>query len=89
MGDAEDQMVDPLAPRGRGAGSVEGDRSRADGAGIDIPFQTVVQLWHDQTEEIDGIRGRQREGWPRQPGNRAPPRQARKSYFSLLTGYPM
>lgn len=35
-----------------------------DEAGIDIPFPTRVMLFHDQTEETDGIRGRQREGWP-------------------------
>lgn len=58
---------------------IEAIKKSLDDAGVDIPFQTVVQLWHDQTEEIDGIRGRQREGWPRQPGNRPPPRPARKS----------
>lgn len=33
-------------------------------AGIDRPFETRVQLLHDQTEEADGRRGVQREGWP-------------------------
>ncbi|UWQ21203.1 mechanosensitive ion channel family protein [Jannaschia sp. W003] len=33
-------------------------------AGIDMPFPTQVTLWHDQTEAVDGQRGRQREGWP-------------------------
>jgi small-conductance mechanosensitive channel len=33
-------------------------------AGIDLPFPTRVVLFHDQTEESDGDRGRQREGWP-------------------------
>ena len=47
-----------------------------DAAGIDMPFETVVQLWHDQTEETDGVRGRQREGWPRRP-DAPPPRPAR------------
>jgi small conductance mechanosensitive channel len=42
------------------------------GAGIDLPFPTSVVLFHDQTEETDGDRSRQREGWP--PG-RHPPRQ--------------
>lgn len=32
--------------------------------GIDMPYETQVQLWHDQTEARDGIRGKQREGWP-------------------------
>jgi small-conductance mechanosensitive channel len=33
-------------------------------AGIDLPFPTRVVLLHDQTEETDGDRSRQREGWP-------------------------
>ena len=39
-------------------------------AGIDLPFPTRVVLLHDQTEETDGDRTRQREGWP--PGRNAP-----------------
>lgn len=33
-------------------------------ASIDLPFPTQVVLLHDQTEESDGDRTRQREGWP-------------------------
>lgn len=33
-------------------------------AGIDLPFPTRQILFHDQTEETDGDRARQREGWP-------------------------
>lgn len=33
-------------------------------AGIDLPFPTQQLLFHDQTEEGDGDRSRQREGWP-------------------------
>ena len=33
-------------------------------AGIDLPFPTNVVLLHDQTEDTDGDRTRQREGWP-------------------------
>ncbi|MGB7087364.1 MAG: mechanosensitive ion channel family protein [Phormidesmis sp.] len=33
-------------------------------AGIDLPFPTRQILFHDQTEESDGDRTRQREGWP-------------------------
>ena len=33
-------------------------------AGMDLPFPTQVVLFHDQTEETDGDRTRQREGWP-------------------------
>lgn len=32
--------------------------------GIDLPFPTYQILFHDQTEETDGDRTRQREGWP-------------------------
>jgi small-conductance mechanosensitive channel len=35
-----------------------------DEAGIDMPYNTQVQLFHDQTEETDGDRDHQREGWP-------------------------
>jgi len=38
--------------------------------GIDLPFPTQQILFHDQTEETDGDRSHQREGWPagNQPG---------------------
>jgi small-conductance mechanosensitive channel len=39
-------------------------------AGVDLPFPTQVVLFHDQTEETDGDRTRQREGWP--PGDNPP-----------------
>ena len=39
-------------------------------AGIDLPFPTNVVLLHDQTEQADGDRTRQREGWP--AGDRPP-----------------
>ena len=39
--------------------------------GIDLPYPTTVMLLHDQTEETDGDRRRQREGWP---AGRNPPR---------------
>ncbi len=34
-----------------------------DEAKIDMPYETHVQLIHDQTEATDGDRGAQREGW--------------------------
>jgi small conductance mechanosensitive channel len=37
-------------------------------AGIDLPFPTTQILFHDQTEETDGDRRHQREGWPAGPG---------------------
>ncbi|MES1026391.1 mechanosensitive ion channel family protein [Gloeocapsa sp. BRSZ] len=40
--------------------------------GIDLPYPTRQILFHDQTEETDGIRNRQREGWP--AGNKEVPK---------------
>lgn len=39
-------------------------RERFPAAGIDLPYPTQVMLFHDQTEDADGDRSRQREGWP-------------------------
>lgn len=39
--------------------------------GIDLPYPTTQVLFHDQTEETDGDRAHQREGWP--AGNREVP----------------
>jgi small-conductance mechanosensitive channel len=44
------------------------------GRGIDLPFSTYQVLFHDQTEEADGDRTRQREGWPVRNGSVARPR---------------
>jgi hypothetical protein len=49
-----------------------------DEAGIDMPFETQVMLVHDQTEEIDGSRGKQREGWPKRRDG-VQPRSAREA----------
>ncbi|MEM0898592.1 MAG: mechanosensitive ion channel family protein [Pseudomonadota bacterium] len=43
-----------------------------DAAGIDMPYPTNVMLFHDQTEEHDGMRSKQREGWPARPGEDDP-----------------
>ena len=43
-----------------------------DAAGIDMPYETQVHLFHDQTEEVDGRRGEQREGWPAGPNGERP-----------------
>jgi small-conductance mechanosensitive channel len=42
--------------------------------GIDLPFPTTQVLFHDQTEDTDGDRRRQREGWPAGRGDVPPPR---------------
>ena len=43
--------------------------------GVDIPYMTQTVLLHDQTDENDGDRTRQREGWP--AGKEAAPRPRR------------
>ena len=43
---------------------------------IDLAYPTQVILFHDQTEETDGDRVRQREGWPAGPNPPAPRRRA-------------
>ncbi len=43
---------------------LEAIKMRLTHEGIDLPFPTQVLLFHDQTEETDGDRSRQREGWP-------------------------
>jgi len=45
------------------------------GAGMDLPYPTQVVLFHDQTEETDGDRKRQREGWP---AGKNPPKPRRQ-----------
>lgn len=62
-------QAEVLQTRGRVIAAV---KNALEVAGIDMPFETVVQLWHDQTEETDGIRGRQREGWPPRPDGSQP-----------------
>ena len=43
-----------------------------DEAKIDMPYETQVHLFHDQTEETDGDRSAQREGWPAPKEGEAP-----------------
>ena len=46
-----------------------------DEARIDMPYETKVHLFHDQTEETDGDRAAQREGWAqRKEGDNPKPR---------------
>jgi small conductance mechanosensitive channel len=50
-------------------------KSALDRAAVDIPYPTTTVLFHDQTDEADGDRRRQREGWPAgddPPGPRQP-----------------
>lgn len=50
-------------------------KERMDDEAIDMPFPTQVMLFHDQTEETDGDRTKQREGWP---AGKNPPKAARQ-----------
>lgn len=43
---------------------IEAVYRKLDENGIDMPYPTQVVLFHDQTEEVDGNRAEQREGWP-------------------------
>jgi small-conductance mechanosensitive channel len=43
---------------------LENAYKKLDEAGIDMPYPTQMILFHDQTEEVDGDRANQREGWP-------------------------
>jgi len=47
--------------------------------GIDLPFPTQQILFHDQTEESDGDRRRQREGWPAGNEDQGVPRSRQQS----------
>ncbi|WP_237058675.1 mechanosensitive ion channel family protein [Microbulbifer sediminum] len=57
-----------------GSAVVRAIKLALDEARIDMPFETRVQLFHDQTEENDGDRDRQREGWPIPEGGAPRPR---------------
>lgn len=46
---------------------LEAIKNALSAGGIDLPYPTQQILLHDQTEEIDGYRTRQREGWPAPP----------------------
>jgi small conductance mechanosensitive channel len=49
-------------------------------AGIDLPYPTSQVLLHDQTEETDGDRLRQREGWPARADQKNPRSLVRARY---------
>ena len=56
--------ISVVLARGRVIAAIRDALTRA---GIDMPYPTQVMLFHDQTEEVDGDRARQREGWPAGP----------------------
>jgi small conductance mechanosensitive channel len=62
-------------------------KNALDEAGIDMPFETQVHLFHDQTEEQEGDRTQQREGWPAPKKGSTMPRwkakeEERKKYLA-------
>ena len=59
-----------------------------DEAGIDMPYDTQVQLFHDQTEEVDGRRSEQREGWPAGDRDPRPAREAEREARGAEQGSP-
>ncbi len=50
-----------------------------DDKGIDMPYETQMHLLHDQTEETDGDRRRQREGWTVPAEHQDVPRSRREA----------
>lgn len=53
--------------------------------GIDLPFPTQQILFHDQTEDTDGNRRRQREGWPAGKGDVPPARTIGGTLQQIVT----
>jgi len=51
---------------------IPGIKRALDDAKIDMPYETKVHLFHDQTEETDGDRDKQREGWPSNKNGKNP-----------------
>jgi small conductance mechanosensitive channel len=68
---SESSRADVLAVQDRVLAAI---KNRLSDAGVDLPFPTQVVLFHDQTEETDGDRTTQREGWPAAPGDAPKPR---------------
>lgn len=58
-------------------------KAKLSASGIDMPFPTQVLLFHDQTEETDGDRRHQREGWPAGDGDVPKPLKIAQSLTNL------
>jgi small-conductance mechanosensitive channel len=82
----ESRRATVVATRGRVIAAV---RKALGEAGIDLPYPTRTVLLHDQTEDADGDRARQREGWPAD-GRSAPrpPDEARNARREAGQGEP-
>jgi small-conductance mechanosensitive channel len=79
------KMSDVLIARDKVLAEV---KRRLQAAGIDLPYPTRQVLLHDQTEETDGDRRRQREGWPAGPGEVPRPRAAVRDAAAREDGAP-
>jgi small-conductance mechanosensitive channel len=55
-------------------------KNRLTAEGIDLPFPTQQILFHDQTENIDGDRSGQREGWPVRQNEASYPRASGRQH---------
>jgi len=58
---------------------LRGIKRSFDHHGLDLSYPTQQLLFHDQTEETDGDRQRQREGWPAGRGELPKPRAQNNS----------
>jgi small-conductance mechanosensitive channel len=65
-------------------GAIEAVKRALTEAGLDLPFPTTQVLFHDQAEETDRDRRRQREGWP--AAGRAAPRPRWQALGDALPG---
>ena len=63
-------------------------RRRLGENGTDLPYPTHQILFHDQTEETDGDRARQREGWPAGRGTTPRPRSIAQSLRLVAESLP-
>jgi len=61
-----------------------GIKNKLTANGIDLPFPSQQILFHDQTEETDGDRTRQREGWPAGKNEAPKPRSIGGSLRKLV-----
>ena len=61
-------------------------KNKLTASGIDLPFPTHQILFHDQTEETDGDRRRQREGWPAGTGAAPAPRPLASALLQRRNG---
>jgi len=65
---------------------IEAVYKELDENGIDMPYPTSVVLFHDQTEEVDGDRAKQRDGWPAGKGPVPKPARIGMSAYANRSG---